>query len=194
MAYADKKECLDELRLLEKQGHIDLFYGDESGFCLTPVMAYCWQYKGQPVRILPQRATRINVFGLMRQGKELITFTKEGAIKTDFIIDSIEAWVKTLTKTTVLVLDNAPIHQAKLLQAKLEAWQEQNLFVFFLPTYSPHLNQIEILWRKIKYEWLKPENYACLEKLKQALAYIFEQFGHTYRIHFKEYIYKIIMS
>lgn len=177
---------MDELKILEKQGHIDLFYGDESGFCLTPVMAYCWQYKGEQVRILPQRGKRINVFGMMRAGKELVTFTKEGPIKTDFIIDSIDNWVKTLTKMTVLVLDNAPIHQAKLLQAKLEEWQEKNLFIFFLPTYSPHLNQIEILWRKIKYEWLKPQSYICLNTLKEALTDIFMQFGYQYSINFKQ--------
>ena len=32
------------------------------------------------------------------------------------------------------------------------AWEERGLFVWFLPTYSPHLNIAEILWRKLKYE------------------------------------------
>ncbi len=53
--YEAKKECLQELKSLEKQGHIDLYYGDESGFCLTPVTAYGWQYKGEQIQILPQK-------------------------------------------------------------------------------------------------------------------------------------------
>ncbi len=186
--YQDKKECLEELQVLEKQGHIDLFYGDQSGFCLTPVMAYCWQYPKEQVRILPQKSKRINVFGLLSGTKKLLTFIKEGSVKADFIVDCIDGWAKTLTRPTVLVLDNAPVHQAKLLQAKLAEWQEQNLFIFFLPTYSPHLNKIEHLWRKIKYEWLRPESYLSLEILKAALGNIFEQFGHRYFINFKQHI------
>ncbi|MBC6474874.1 MAG: transposase [Hormoscilla sp. GM102CHS1] len=30
---------------------------------------------------------------------------------------------------------------------------------FYLPTYSPQLNIIEILWRFIKYSWLNTDAY-----------------------------------
>ncbi len=151
MLYEAKKECLQELKSLAKQGHIDLYYGDESGFCLTPVTAYAWQYKGEPIQILPQKSKRVNVFGLMSEGKRLATFLKEGSLNADFIVASIEEWMKTLQKTTVLVLDNAPVHKARLL-TKIQEWQDKNLFIFFLPIYSPHLNNVETLWRKMKQE------------------------------------------
>ena len=32
--------------------------------------------------------------------------------------------------------------------------------MFYLPAYSPPLNIAEALWRKLKYEWLRPEDYA----------------------------------
>lgn len=188
MIYGDKKEVLQELQILEKQGHIDLFYGDESGFSLTPVTAYAWQYKGEQIEILPQKSRRLNVFGLMSEGKKLISFLKEGAIKASFVVSCIEEWMKTLHKPTVLVLDNAPVHQADL-RAKIEDWQQKDLFIFFLPTYSPHLNKIEQLWRKTKYEWLKPEAYSSLATLKQAIESIFSNFGEQYAINFKELSY-----
>jgi transposase len=150
-------------------------------------MAYCWQYAGEQVAILPQKGKRINVFGLMSQGRELTAFSKHGSINAQFIVDSIDQWVRTITKPTVLVLDNAPVHQAKVFQAKIEQWQEQNLFIFFLPAYSPHLNRIEILWRKIKYEWLKPQSYCSIESLQEALNYVLMQFGKQYFINFKDY-------
>jgi transposase len=179
-----KQECLTELIELERQGHIDIFYGDESGFCLTPVMAYSWQYPGEEVRIFPQKAKRINVFGMLNKDNRLATFQKEGSITTDFVINSIEKWLETVSKPTVLVLDNAPIHQAKAFLARLAQWQEKNLFIFFLPAYCPHLNKIETFWRKIKYEWLRPKAYTSLSTLKEALAQIFTQFGQQYTIHF----------
>ena len=58
--YSTKKEALEELQLLEKKGYLDLFYGDESGFSLTPVTAYAWQYKGEQIQILPQQSKKIN--------------------------------------------------------------------------------------------------------------------------------------
>ena len=57
-AYGAKKEALRELQFLENKGYIDLFYGDESGFSLTPVTAYAWQYKGEQIEILPQKSKR----------------------------------------------------------------------------------------------------------------------------------------
>ncbi len=175
------------MQLLEKQGHIDLFYGDESGVSLTPVTAYAWQYKGEQIEIVPQKSKRLNVLGLMSKGKRLTSFLKEGSIKASFVVNCIEEWMKTLHKPTVLVLDNAPVHQAEVV-AKLEEWQQRDLFIFFLPKYSPHLNKIEHLWRKIKYEWLKPEAYSSVATLKAAIESIFSNFGEQYWIKFKECI------
>jgi transposase len=181
---AYKQECLLEIHQLEEQGHVEVFYGDESGFCLTPVMSYSWQYPGEEIRLFPQKGKRVNVFGIMNEDNRLSSFAKEGSINTDFIIESIEKWMPTLHKPTVLILDNAPVHQAKKLGEKIPGWQEKDLFIFFLPAYCPHFNKIETLWRKVKYEWLKPENYTSLTVLKEALTYIFNQFGQEYGIKF----------
>jgi transposase len=43
-------------------------------------------------------------------------------------------------------MDNAPIYTSKALQAKIPYWRENKLEIFWLPTYSPQLNLIEILW------------------------------------------------
>lgn len=51
----------------------------------------------------------------------------------------------------VLILDNARIHHAKLLQPYLDSMKER-LELVFLPPYSPNLNIIEGLWK-----WLKSE-------------------------------------
>jgi transposase len=181
---ADKQACLEALVELEQQGHIDLFYGDESGFCLTPVMAYSWQYPGEQIRIFPQKGKRLNIFGLLSTDNRLTSFHQEGIVDTAFLIKCINEWLPTLIKPTVLVLDNAPTHQAKAFLAQLPDWEEKNLFIFFLPTYSPHLNKIQTLCRKVKYEWLKPPNYASWNKIQQAITNIFDNFESQYTIKF----------
>ncbi len=51
-------------------------------------------------------------------------------------------------------MDQASIHTSHAILVLAE-WQEKQLEIFWLPTYSPHLNLIEILWRFMKYEWMK---------------------------------------
>ena len=64
---------------------------------------------------------------------------------------AVADWLAHLSQPTVLVLDNASIHQAGLVKAHLAAWAAQGLTLFFLPPYSPELNRIEILWRFCKH-------------------------------------------
>jgi len=56
-----------------------------------------------------------------------------------------------------------------VVKEKLAQWEEKGLFLFFLPTYSPHLNPIEILWRFIKYKWLNKKEYNSWNSLKKAI-------------------------
>ena len=77
---------------------------------------------------------------------------------------------------------------------RIEAWEEQDLYVFFLPKYSPHLNLIEILWRKIKYEWLKPQHYLNKETFSQALEDILVKIGDEFKINFKKQKVPIIFQ
>ena len=88
---------------------------------------------------------------------------------------------------TVVVLDNAPVHTSKPVQERRVFWEERGLFIFYLPPYSPHLNIAETLWRKLKYEWLQPRDYATTEGLfyqvRQALAAV----GSLLSIQFSEF-------
>jgi transposase len=64
-----------------------------------------------------------------------------------------------IQKETVLILDNASVHRAKIIKERIPFWQDRGLFIAFLPPYSPHLNIAETVWRKLKKEWINPEDY-----------------------------------
>jgi putative transposase len=51
---------------------------------------------------------------------------------------------------SVIVLDNASVHRSKLVQQQQHHWQQQGLFLFFLPPYSPQMNRIEDEWLQLK--------------------------------------------
>lgn len=137
--YTDRVERLTDLYELDNQGYIDLYFGDEAGFSLNLNVPYGWQFPDEPVRILPQRGKQVNVLGLMKStGDQVHTFSKEGSVKAEFVIEAINSWRVSLRKPTVLVLDNrtgepARIHHSKLVSDSLAGWESENLYVFFLP-------------------------------------------------------------
>ena len=66
-------------------------------------------------------------------------------------------------------------------------WQERGLFVVFLPVYSPPLNIAEVLWRKLKYEWLRPEDYTDAQRLHYAVWQALAVVGKSLRIQFSQF-------
>ncbi len=182
-----KKEALAELLALEAVGLIEVFFGDESGFWQNPVIARAWQFAGEEIRLLPGKGRRLSVFGLLNQKCQGQFWASEKTIKSEFVIECLEESIKDKTETPrVLVLDNARIHRSQKVQGKLAEWEEKGFYIFNLPPYSPQLNIIEILWRKMKYEWLKPEDYASFEKLTKAVKEILSNLGAEYKINFKD--------
>lgn len=184
LIYKDKVEELNELKNRDRAGEIDLRYVDESGFCLEPYVPYAWQEKGEQIRVNSQRSKRLNVFGILNRRQELEVFLFEGSINSDVVIGCIDLYSDRLEKETVLVVDNASIHTSNAFLAKQEEWKEKGLTIFFLPTYSPQLNIIEILWRFIKYHWLEIDAYKSWGSLVNAVENILIKFGSEYIINF----------
>ena len=167
-------ECLSELETLSQQGAIDLFYGDESRVSLEPCVPYGWQFKDEQAYLPSERGGGLNCFALLSRDNGCYARTTQETITAAWVQKRLEDFSFSLRRLTVVVLDNARIHTARVLQERFAVWQERGLFVFFLPAYSPHLNLAEVLWRKLKYEWLRAEDYADKEQLRygvwQALA------------------------
>jgi transposase len=83
------------------------------------------------------------------------------------VIACIDDFSETRTKKTTIVMDQASIHTSKKIEEKLLEWEAKGITIFWLPTYSPHLNLIEILWRFMKYEWIDLNAYESLQKLNE---------------------------
>ncbi len=68
----------------------------------------------------------------------------------------------------VMVLDNARIHHAKLIQPFLEEHQD-HLQLLFLPPYSPQLNLIEGLWGWMKKSVIYNVFYSTVLEIRKAV-------------------------
>ena len=93
------------------------------------------------------------------------------------------ALIERIKKPMVVILDNASIHTAKKLKPYWDLLKEKGMRFYFLPPYSPELNRIEILWKKMKYEWLPFKSFTPVE-LEQAIDKIRDGFGSEYQLTF----------
>jgi len=127
----------------------------------------------------------VNCFALLSRDNRLHLRLTEQTIDAAFVSEQLDAFSWSLCRPTVVVLDNARVHR-KAVKERGYVWQERGLFVWFLPTYSPHLNIAETLWRKLKYEWLRPEDYADKETLRLAVWQALTAVGGALNIAFSD--------
>lgn len=182
--YVLKKQELERLRQQEQLGQIDLRYGDESGFCLLPYVPYAWQDKGTTITVRSQKSYRLNVLGFLNRHNQLTSYVFECNIDGEIVVACLDDFCNSLTQETVLVLDRASIHDTKKLRQREEQWRQKGLTIFWLPTYSPQLNIIELLWQKMKYEWLDAQAYESWDTLVSSVENILRQVGTKYTINF----------
>ena len=118
----------------------------------------------------------------MHRKNDLHASMFEPSIHTGGVVACFDAFCHTRTKKTVIVVDNASIHTSDDFADRLPYWKKQGLIVKYLSPYSPELNLIEILWRRIKYTWLPFSAYECLNALIEALEDILSHVGSKYQI------------
>lgn len=133
------------------------------------------------------RGPGVNCFALLSRDCRCIAQTTRESITAAFVAEQLDRLSLCLARPTVIVLDNAPIHRAGAVRRHLNAWQERGLFAFFLPPYSPQLNIAEVLWRKLKYEWLGPEDYADAETLHYRVWLALKAVGQSLSIRFSPF-------
>ncbi|WP_312830686.1 IS630 family transposase [Pseudomonas rhodesiae] len=185
--FRNTQSLLQELWKWEDREEAELYYFDESGFSQVSSLLYAWSPVGQPLELPAfSHSRRLNVLGfLSRQGK-LVYHTTTDTVTTPVVIEAFDRLLeqKSPQAFAIVVLDNASIHRSALFKSKELEWRAQRLYVIFLPPYSPELNLIEMLWKKIKYEWLPVTAYQSFQLLTDHVLNVLSGYGDRYRISF----------
>lgn len=147
------------MKLAAVEGYIDLKYLDESGCCLWSPVSYSYCRIGAQKRLeqTQRRGRRISILGLWQPDNCFEYGLACGSVKSQSYIKVMD-WVadkaaETLAQTgrlTVVVQDNGYEHTSQLTQQQWQRWQEQGLFLFFLPAYCSEMNRIEEEWHQLK--------------------------------------------
>ena len=148
-------------------------------------MPYAWQDIGESIEIMSARSKKINVLGFLNPTKnQLIPWTFNCNIDSDILVSVFDEFAKNIEKETWVILDNASFHTSGIVQDKIKDWEEKNLFLYYLPPYSPQLNMIERVWQFMKYQWMPVQAYESFGSLSDSVDTILSGYGSEYRITF----------
>ena len=185
--YRLQVEKLKEVEQLSLCGTVDLYYGDESHVCSEGYVPYGWQFPDEEVCIPSEKSCRVNCLGFISRENQCHWKMTTENIDTLFFLEYLERFSLEIPKTAFIVLDNAGIHKGKAIKERIPYWQKSGLFLLFLPPYCPHLNIAETLWRKLKKEWLDPEDYPDKDQLFYAVNRCLANVGVNLKINFSKF-------
>ncbi len=154
-----------------------LVFVDECGFAPSQPVNYSWVRAGERKRIAYEnpQGRRLNVLAaLVPAGPyaALYWVPFPGTFRADHIVRLCEQ-LPPVPVPTVVVLDNASIHISTEVKAARPTLRTRRTFLYYLPPYSPELNDIERLFRTIKYDDLPDRRYPSLTLLDTAVHQAF---------------------
>lgn len=185
--FAHKRWCLGQLEALSERGELDLLFGDASSVSSQGYVPYGWQFPGETVSVPVKTGSKVNIFGLISRSNQFHWSTTTENITAAYVIEMLDRLSWQICKDTVVVLDNASMHHARIFKERIEIWQRRGLYIFYLPPYSPHLNIAETLWRHLKKEWLYAADYVEPDTLFYAVNRCLANVGITLNINFSPF-------
>ena len=82
-------------------------------------------------------------------------------------VDAPDDWRRA--RPLVVVVDNYQVHRSEQVKLALPVLHAADVYLFYLPAYSPELSRIEPLWHDVKYHRLRQRSYSELGKFKRAV-------------------------
>ncbi len=140
---------------------------------------------GETLSIPAKMSKNLNVLEFFNKNKStLFASTKSDNVDLEVVIGHFNLFLEDTTKSTVVVVDNASIHTSKKFKNMLPIWEKKGLTVFYLPSYSPQLNPIEMVWKFMKYYWMELDAYKSAKNMKQYVEKVIIGYGIDYEIKF----------
>jgi len=154
------------------------YYADEFNLSWLPTLRAMWSPKGQQVEI-PTPAQPDKYYGIgaidYHSGETMVQFQLHKRRKE--IAQLLEALLeKHPTGTIYVAWDNATTHEDDEVEEVVRG-AAGRLVLLYLPTYSPWLNPIEMLWRHFRREVTHCELFETKQALLAAARDFFDRYN-----------------
>lgn len=158
---------------------------------LNPPLTKVWARRGEPARI-PAAGDdkKLVVFGAWNHRTERLGWMISGRKDSECFVRFLRQLLEQTdpSRRLVLVMDNAGYHRARRVRGFLDQ-QAHRLEPFWLPTYSPELNQIECVWGHLKQKATNNYFFGQIEALHGAVAQACRELNSSkdspIQVHFK---------
>jgi hypothetical protein len=105
---------------------LDLWYYDEAGFPLPPVIPYAWQRVGQRLELAAGHGPRQIVLGFFNLPNQFQAFAFQGPLDSQIVIHCFDLFRQQQQKPAWVVVENAPIHTSADFEDELDRWQKED--------------------------------------------------------------------
>ena len=155
------------------------YYADEFNLTWLPTLIAMWSPKGQQVMIPTPGQTKkhYGIGAVNYHSGETVVLVRRRKRRKE-IAELLEALLEKHPDDTIYVTwDNANTHQDDEVEAVVRG-AAGRLILLYLPTYSPWLNPIEMLWRYFRREVTHCELFENIKALISATYDFFQQCNH----------------
>jgi putative transposase len=156
------------------------YYSDEFNISWFPTLRAMWSPKGQQVMIRTpgQPKKHYGIGAVNYHTGETVVLIRKRKRRLE-IAELLQTLLdKHPTGTIYIAWDNATTHQDDEVEAVVRA-AAGRLVLLYLPTYSPWLNPIEMLWRHYRREVTHCELFETAHALLAATRDFFERYNQT---------------
>lgn len=163
-----KREVWPKIEEQRRKWQAMLYFQDESGVSLTPVLGRTWAKRGETPKVMVtgNRGGLIVTSAISPAGKLIFRIEKE-KVNADKHIEFLRQIIKHHPNRKIIVIeDRSPVHRAK----KVDKFIEENknkIAIYRIPSYSPELNPDEHVWKYLKAYQLKTHQAKNTDELRK---------------------------
>ncbi len=148
-------------------------------------MGYSWCLPGQRKRVAYEypQGRRVNVLAAYEPYADE-PWRGVQAFERTLTSDDLVAYLESLPAAAVprvVVLDNASIHTSKAFKARRKELSRRGIYLYYLPPYSPKLNEIESVFKQVKHHEIPKRSHTSKQELRGSVEQGFDSYAQKLR-------------
>ena len=105
----------------------------------------------------------------------------ERTLTSDDLIAYLKGRLPVAPVPRVVVLDNASLHVSKVAKAARPGLAKLGIYLYYLPAYSPELNEIEAVFKQVKHHEIPQRSHTSKAELRGSVEQGFDAYGKKFR-------------
>ena len=156
------------------RGKLTLAFVDECGFSPSQPVNYSWTARGERKYVPYENPNRrrTNVMAAMisdgRTGS-LVWSKQPRPFRSEEFVKFLRRTFSGVSGLKVVVVDNYSIHRSKAVKEACGMLRRAGIILYYLPAYSPELNDIEGVFGAIKHHDMPERAYKSLDELGESI-------------------------